>query len=488
MTNYAFRATTSSAVISGPLSAFGEVDVAQLTPSAQVAFVYALEPQQVLTRTYLAGASVTAVSGEAVIASGTATTGYARLTSRQVTKYRPGQGTAARWTARFSAGSAGNQQLAGISNQEAGYQVGYVNDVFGILYTKSGTLEVQTLTVTGAPAAPGNVSITLDGSGAVAVAVTASGSTAICAYEISLGNYGQASGGWTAQAVGNIVYFTRRITGPSTVGSTFAPGATGTVAAFAVLTAGVASNTSFVPQSTWNGSVPFGFDPLKGNVYGVQFQYLGYGDAFFYIEDGATGRFSLVHTIQNAGFVTATVLRNPNLYLTWESRNTGTGTSKTMQTASGGSFIEGLTGPSTSQFAQVVTKAVGAGVETPVLSVRANTVYTSRASMGQLTMVRTSVSAEGTKPVEVRIYKNQVLTAAQFAAVNTFSCASTDSLATASTGGQLVFAFTISKTGSDSQELGTLNITLQAGELLTITAQSANATDVTATLAWYEDV
>ena len=61
MTNYAFRSTgTTSATITGPLTAFGEVDVAQLSPSAQIAFVYTLEPQQVLTRTYLTAASVTA--------------------------------------------------------------------------------------------------------------------------------------------------------------------------------------------------------------------------------------------------------------------------------------------------------------------------------------------------------------------------------------------------------------------------------------------
>ena len=91
-------------------------------------------------------------------------------------------------------------------------------------------------------------------------------------------------------------------------------------------------------------------------------------------------------------------------------------------------------------------------------------------------------------PSKVRFYKNQVLTAAQFAAVDTFSCAAYDQLATASSGGQLVFAFTVAKTGSDSQELGTLNITLQAGEILTITAKSSNANDVSATLAWFEDV
>ncbi len=90
--------------------------------------------------------------------------------------------------------------------------------------------------------------------------------------------------------------------------------------------------------------------------------------------------------------------------------------------------------------------------------------------------------------VLTRTYRNSTLTAAQFAAVDTFSCAAYDQLATVATGGQLVFAFTVDKTGSDSQELGTLNITLQAGEVLTITAKSANANDVSATLARFEDV
>ena len=491
MTNSAFRAAgTTPTTITGPLTAFGEVEVAQLTPTAQVAFVYLLQPQQVATLAYLAasGAAVTAVNGEAVVTSGTATAGYARITSRRVVKHRPGQGTVARWTARFAGGAANSQQLAGVSNQEAGYQVGFVNGTFGILYTKSATLEVQTLTVTVAPAAPGNVSITLDGSGAVAVAVTASGSTAICAYQISQGNYAQSSGGWTAEAIGNVVYFVRQIAGPSAVASTFAAGGTGSAATFAKLTAGVAATTSFVPQASWNGTVPVGFDPLKGNVYGVQFQYLGYGDAFFYIEDGLTGRFSLVHTVQNANTVTSPVLRNPNLYLTWEARNTGASSAQTLYAASGGAFIEGVTVPMTSQFAQVATKELIAGTETAVLSLRTDTVFANRASMAQVTLVLSSVAADGTKSVEVRLYKNSTLTSAQFVAVNAVSCVSYDNSATAVSGGILVFAFTVAKTGDLTQALDMLSILLQAGETLTVTATSSRTSDVTVALAWYEDV
>ena len=61
-----------------------------------------------------------------------------------------------------------------------------------------------------------------------------------------------------------------------------------------------------------------------------------FGDAFFYIVSSVTGRPCLVHVIRNANTRTSTNLRNPNLYLTWESRNTGTAASVTARGASGG--------------------------------------------------------------------------------------------------------------------------------------------------------
>ena len=256
---YAFRGPS----LVFPTSAFGEVEVVSPTPTTQAAFVYGIDPLQVSTRTYLGAASVSGVNGEAVVTCGAQAGSYARLTSGRVTKYRPGQGTLARWTARYSPGVTGNRQLAGLSNQEAGYQFGYVDDVFGIMYTKTGTLEIVTLTVTAAPAAPGSVLITLDGSAPVAAPVTVSGSTSICAYQIASADYSQITGGWTAQATGNVVRYVRSITGPSAVAPTFAANGTGAVATPAVATPGVGSTEVFIPRSSWNGSTPAGFDPSR---------------------------------------------------------------------------------------------------------------------------------------------------------------------------------------------------------------------------------
>lgn len=505
--NYALTvgggANSGAAVaINGPLSGFGELETVTPVPTSQVAFVYNLNPLLVTTDTYGAGASVTAVNGEVVVASGTAVDGYARLTSKKVAKYRAGQATMARWTARFTTGSAGNRQMAGLYNIEAGWQFGYNGTSFGILYTESATVEVQTLTVTGAPAAPGNVTVTLDAGTPVVVPVTASGNTSVTASEIAAGNYSQTAGGWDAQAVANVVYFTRKTAG--TAGpSTFAPGATGTVAVFAILTVGVLPTEQFIPQASWNqdtflggggASNPSGItiDPTKGNIYEVQFQYLGYGDAYFYIVNGTTGRPSLCHIVRNANTRTSTNLRNPNLYLVWESRNTGTGTSVTMRGASGGAFVEGPVTFLGAQFAvPPVAVTAGAGVETPILSLRGNTVYVNRQSTAQLQIDRISVACDGTKTVAFRVYKNGTLTAPRWQNANAVtSAASYDVNATGFSigSGTLVYAFSVSKTGNTTESLTDISLFLQAGDYLTITALSANANEVTASIVWIEDI
>jgi hypothetical protein len=487
---------SSSVTIGGPLSGFGEIEVISPEPTSQVAFIYNLNPLLVTSQTYGTGASVTLDNGEVVLASGTATDGYARLISKKVAKYRAGQSTMAKWTGRFVGGGfAGNRRMVGLYNVEAGYQFGYNGTTFGILYTEAATCEVQTLTITTKASSATNVTVTLDGGPAVVVPVTNGANTSVTAAEIAAANYSQAAGGWDAAAVGNVVYFVRRTAGTAGA-STFAPGTSGAVGAFAILTSGVVPTEQFIPQASWNqdkfdGTGPSGqtADWTKGNVFGVQFQYLGYGDAFFYVVNGNTGRPQLVHIVKNANTRTHTVLRNPNLYLMWESKNTGTGTSRETRGASGGAFVEGKVTFLGAQFGAVGTKTAGAGVETPILTLRGSTTYADRRSSAQIQIDRFSVACDGTKTVDFRVYKNATLTAPQFQRVNaTTSAADYDSAATAVTGGTQVYAFSVAKTGNVTESVTDLALFLQAGDTLTITATSSNASDVSATIVWIEDV
>ena len=484
----------SACQIVGPLSGFGEIATEIPTPTAQVDFIYSINAYVLRSENYLGGASISQASGEAVISCGADANSYARLSARRVLRYRPGQGSLVRMTARFAAAVENNRQLIGPYNVQSGYQFGYVGTEFGILHTSSGVIEIQALTVTVAPAAPGNVTVTLDGGPAVTAAVTASGNTSITAFQISQSDYSQTSGGWDAISIGNVVYFVRRIAGPAGA-SSFSAGATGAAAAFSTVTTGVVATETFITQSTWNtdkfnGSGPTGItlDPTKGNVYAIQFQYLGYGDAFFYIEDSNTGRFSPCHIIRNANSRTSTVLRNPSCYMTWESRNTGNATSVAFFGASGSAFTEGqvlFLGP---RFATNTIKSISSAVLTPLISLRATRVFQNQASNVQIKIDRISVSADGTKTVAMALYLNATLTAAQFSRFDSsLSAADFDTSASAVTSGILLYAFTVAKAGNTDQDVVSLDIVLNAGDTLTVTALSANTSDVTVSVAWVEN-
>ena len=101
------------------------------------------------------------------------------------------------------------------------------------------------------------------------------------------------------------------------------------------------------------------------------------------------------------------------------------------------------------------------------------------------------MACDGTKPVDFKVYKNGTLVAPQFARVNaTTSAADYDSAATGfsvGTGAQ-VYAFSVAKTGNATETVTDLALFMQAGDILTVTAYSANANDVSVSIIWIEDI
>jgi len=128
-----------------------------------------------------------------------------------------------------------------------------------------------------------------------------------------------------------------------------------------------------------------------------------------------------------------------------------------MRGASGGAFVEGPVTFLGAQFAALpVSVTAGAGVETPVLSLRANNVYLNRQSTAQLQIDRISVACDGTKTVLFKVYKNSTLTAPRWQYVNaTTSAAAYDQNATGFSAGNgtLVYAFAVAKTGNSTESL-----------------------------------
>ena len=107
--------------ISGPLSTFGELSVAELTPVGQGDFVYNINPQIFTTSSFAADALVHQQDGMCLLESGTDANGSATVQLRRGLKYKSGQGSLMRATALFNEPSSGHAQFVGAGNSECGY-------------------------------------------------------------------------------------------------------------------------------------------------------------------------------------------------------------------------------------------------------------------------------------------------------------------------------------------------------------------------------
>ena len=397
--------------IASPNSTFGEVLVSRKNPIAQGDFVYGIGNQNFISSSF-AGASIAVVDGQCELSSGTSASGSATVQLRRGLKYRPGQGSALKATALFSEPDAGNAQFIGGGTAECGYFVGYFGTNFGILHSISGSREIRRLDIT-TGAGTENVTVTLNGYSQV-VPVVGAGSPEQTAYQLAKADYSQlGTGGWLADAQSGSVYF---ISARSAAGltSTYSVSSGGSiVGAFTRVVEGEAQSNDFIPSASFNvdkmdGTGPSGMtlDPQKGNVYEIDFQYLGYGNADFFVEDPETGHTAKFHRIKNANARTTPVLKNPNVAILATSANIGGTTSKKLKTASMAGFIEGEINSLDPKFSKSFSFSVDtSGVYKPLALFKTNRVFKDQSCFGEFDVldIRASNESGGATPKTVTI-------------------------------------------------------------------------------------
>ncbi len=323
-------------------SAFGEDISVPITPITQISAQYGVF-DNVLTVTDEGSSGTTSVVDEKFTCqTGSAADGLASILTRRQITYRAGQGALARFTAVFSPGVANSNQGAGLITAENIFSFGFINDNFGIIHAYDGMDELQKLTLTVAGAAE-TVDVTINGI-LYQVALTGAGTVEDDAYEIAsalnavVPNYDITSNGAvvSAQAV---------VSAPQ---NSFAYTAGTSVGSWSQITAGANPTVDFIPQALWNRDTRINtdpdvnLDPTKGNVYQIQFQYLGFGAIEFFVEDKRAGSFVLVHRIEYANTFSTPSVNNPSFRVGWLARNLGNTTNVTVSGASAGLFVEGL--------------------------------------------------------------------------------------------------------------------------------------------------
>lgn len=488
----------------GAVGPFGSALTSDLTPSGQGIFTYTINPAIWTTSSNGSGASVTLDSSNNVVvcSSGTSTSGSAGVRLARGVKYRAGQGSVCRLTAIFGDGVSGSYQLAGVGNNECGYYFAMSGSNFGILHRERSKLEIRSFTITTGVATSTNVTVNLGGYSKI-VSIAGGSNIYQTAHELSRADYSDVDGGWTAESHGATVMFRRIQPGPSNGTYTLSGGTIAYTAA--QIQAGINPTETFISQSAWNidpldGSGPsrFTLDRTKGNVYSVGYQYLGFGDPTFSVEDPETGTFTYCHRIQTANSRTSTVLKNPHMFAGWQADNVGSSTSVTVKGASAGTFTEGLVNRNIgASFSYAVTKAsLSDGVAVPAVTIRADQVYNSMACYGEIDVFNISIgtdtgSAASIRLLQVSVYKNATLTGpVNFQYIDSSSSlCSYDTSATGFSGGQLVKAFLVAANSSVTLSLQAENFYLSNGEKMTIVVKplTGNISTAAGSISWFED-
>lgn len=401
--------------IVGPLTTFGELSVSQLTPVAQGDFVYNNVNNQIFNEGAYAGASVTVNDGMAVLSSGTDPSGSAIVQLRRGLKYKSGQGSMMRATALFGEPQAGNAQFIGLGNSECGYFIGYFGGFFGILHSEDGAREIRKLDIT-TGATTGNVTVTLDGD-SIVVPVTGGSNATQTAYQLALADYSQVgNGGWLADAISGSVYFLSARSGE--MNGSYSVAGSSIVGSFSTTRAGFAQTNTFIPSGSFNidkldGTGPSNMvlNPQLGNVYQIGFQYLGFGNAKFALENPETGIMTPFHEIKNANSRTTPVLRNPNASILATSANIGGTTSSDLKTVSMAAFTEGMVTKLDPKYALSFSFSVNSSTYKPLAILKANRVFNNQSSFGEFDLLQLAASNEvNNKTLTVGLFINKRVT------------------------------------------------------------------------------
>jgi hypothetical protein len=492
--------------IDGPAGTFGSIFVHQEVPQVQLDFVYNNISDLTCTSGTYGGGTVTAADGVATVKAGVVASSWASLKGRRGIKYRPGQGSLARLTAIFQTGVANNYQLAGIGNEECGYYFGYNGTDFGIFHISTAQMEIRTLTITTAATSGGTVTVTLDGT-AVDVTVTANTSTAQTAYEISRGDFSQAGDvGFSACAVGSVVFF-RSNQPRSTLTGTYSVSGGGVAGTFAQTKAGVDPTITFVAQSSWNidkadGTGPSGFtvNPQLGNVYSIDYQYLGFGNADFWIENPDSGKLIQVHEIKNVNSRTTPVLKNPNSSVVVACQNVGNTSEVEVKTVSMAGFIEGYASKLDPKFSKGFDLDIGTlATFRPLAIVKTNLAFNNETCFGEIDFLKIGASNNtNNKTLRIALFRLAEVTGTSAAPVNfeyINNSTSITSIAvldpdvnTISNLSSLepLYQFVVGGNSATVIDLANINIVFGIGDPVLIAVQSDGAITGEVILNWFE--
>lgn len=255
-----------------------------------------------------------------------------------------------------------------------------------------------------------------------------------------------------------------------------------------------------VVQANWDdpmdgtGASGQTMDHTKLNVFFIQFQYLGAGAIYLWMEH-SDGSMHLVHTIKYANLNTEPSVHNPNFHFAMWVNNKATTSDMVLSSSSYAYFIEGKTRHTelqTPTFATGEQTKGGVTTELNIVTIRNKTSYVSKTNFIDVFMlgVQASIEAGAANNLgSVRLVKNATLGGTpSFTDINTSdSIVDFDVAGTTVSDGLSLGSFPMAgKNDKVGGILADLQIILAPGDTLTVAGKSANSATINAGFVWHE--
>ncbi len=258
---------------------------------------------------------------------------------------------------------------------------------------------------------------------------------------------------------------------------------------------------NWIPQSAWNsdplngsGSSLMTLDPTRGNVYKIQYQWLGFGAINFFVENPALGSLSLVHQIKYSNSFTATTLFNPSLPLYIQAKNGTNNTNISVKVPSMAAFVEGElanTGLLNSTYREQVVDLTGTNIVTiqnkPTFSGVTNRKYVQP-------LMLSLADAAGTDAI-FSLTLNPTFSSSNYLDISTDTSVVSYTVSNPATsqgplitGGRVLATFFVDSGLSTTIDISDLNILLNANDLLSLSGRPVSGGNITvrAAIMWNE--
>lgn len=339
--------------IVSPQTAFSSLLTESLSPEVQINFVFGINRRQVTeSDSETTGAAVSAANSLVTLSTGTDAAGYAMMESNRLIRYRPGQGILVRFTAIFGTCDTTAKSTVGVGTLSNGFFFGCDGsgagtDYFGIFQRSGGRRETIKFEITNGATTGGTITFTLPDAKTHVVTVSPGDIADLVAARTA--DKTPYPAGWKVFSRDAFVYFYTDTPRTEAGAASFTDtDTTGTTADITNPVDGAAPVDTFTRTTNWNidgldGTGPSGetINTAAGNVFQIQYQWLGFGAITFFVETGS-GKFQPVHRIQYANAHTAVSLDQPTGRIHARVENYGGGTTNhEISGASFAGFVEG---------------------------------------------------------------------------------------------------------------------------------------------------